>query len=201
MEDLVQEGCIALITAAERYDSSRGVKFMTYAWNVVYRACLREAPRGSIVSVPERLLQARRRVAARVASGAEDIVDMHEDVPEHLLKAAEPHIRGALPLDAPSGSGERSYGDLMRGGVLPEEVVERELVQREVRTACYRSLPERYAEVLIMRFGLNGSPPKSGKAIAAILGVSEPRVAQIVLAGIEKLRKLEPELAEFVYDI
>lgn len=70
-DDLVQEGCIALIRAAERFDANRGVKFITYAYRAIQRQMWAFANRHSgVIHVPDSAytLEANRHSAAMVKS-------------------------------------------------------------------------------------------------------------------------------------
>src|SRR4051812_40986386 len=162
--DLVQEGTVGLLRAAERFDHRRGVKFSTYAvWWI--RRSIRDAVSGSsVIRMPA---EARRHQAAVRQAEAEldrSAQRSHSDaeIAERtgLSVATVRSVRGAArvtaSLDAPIGPGAApAVTQLADHGVAdPAEAV----IAREHRgevAALVRMLPGRHREVLIRRYGLN----------------------------------------------
>lgn len=209
-EDVVQEGCVAVVRAAERFDVQKGRRFGAYARRAVLSAGMRAGcGAGAAVVLPERLCVAARRVArfretflrqhgVLPPDGAARVITKE---PLRLVALAGRHLKGPVPLDERLEGGG-SLMDIVPSNVpLPEEVVGLDMVRREVRIACYRSLPPRMAGVVVLRFGLNGGTPMLAKDIATIYGISGPRVRQIILEAFERLRRLEPGLAQLIYDL
>ena len=210
LTDLVQEGSLALIRAAEKFDLQRGERFAPYACRAIWSRCRRAmTPASCIVSLPERLRVAagklgrfraefERENGRRPSEEAEAAVTAGE--PLRLVRGAERHLRGGVFLDAPVGDG--CGLDMLRWeGKLPQEVLEREEVRRRVKEACYRRLRRRDADILVMRFGLEDGKPVLGREVAKRVGVSAPRVTQIVLQALETLRVQEPRLADLIHDL
>lgn len=230
--DLVQEGCIALMRAAERYDSRTETRFSTYASRAIWSACRRAAvPASCIVTLPERLRRAVRR--KRIAASAQPTIDVDakrideddegssgtgeaalsktsEYTPTHLVNLAERHLTSGVSLDEPVPSGITSSGSSRqptRGDTLqceqpsPEAFVTRELMREEVRTACYENLPQRLAEILVLRFGLNEQPPMPAKEIAERNGISTVRVSQIVSEARRMMRESAPQLELLMHEL
>lgn len=79
--------------------------------------------------------------------------------------------------------------------------MQQELVRRNVKRACRRHLSPRDADVLSMRFGLDDGKPVLAKEIAKRMGVSAPRITQIVLQALETLRREVPELAVHIHEL
>ena len=211
LADLVQEGCIALIRSAELYDPEKGAKFTTYAWRAVVSACRRGAtPANSIVKIPDRL----RLASAKLRKFRESYIQQFGEEPSESTQQAQTkerlalirkseNVRRGVDLDAAVGKdGQSTVMDVMvcqRSG--PEEVVAQEMMRADVRDACYRSLPKRWADVVALRYGLNDGEPVVAKEVGKSFGISEVRVGQIVLQALEKLRKLEPDLLEHIYEL
>lgn len=191
--DLVQEGAIALMRAAERFDMERlhQVKFSTYAYRAVWTAIWRGvAPASDIIRVPSRLRESLFR----------------RNAPNKLSAAQAKRLRALLQpvrLDRPVSRGQSTtLGDLLpTERPTPASAMQQECLRKEVRDACFRSLPKRWACVLSSRFGLEDETPQTIKVVAAKFGVSEPRITQIVLAAMERLRQKEPGLAKLIYDL
>lgn len=214
--DLIQEGSLALIRAAELFDTSRGERFSSYAFRAIWSRCRRAAtPASCIVSIPERL-----KVAAnKLAKFRKDYRQEHGSKPSKELEAAvspkenlervrecQQHLHGGVYLDRPlrgmKNEGATTVLDTLTSQRLaPEDVVHQELVRRRVREACDKQLSKRDADVLALKFGLDDGKPVLAKHIAELFGISAPRVTQIVLQALEKLRVNEPELALLIHDL
>lgn len=219
LTDLIQEGSLALIRAAENFDTAKGTRFAPYACRAIWSRCRRVAmPASCIVSLPERLRVAanklsRFRAEYRRQNGHNPSLHAQAALtpaePLRLVLNAEKHLHGGVFLDAPLGVSKRHSGGrdvtaldtLSSARPVPEEVVDRELVRKNVREACYKRLSSRDADILAMRFGLDDGKPVLAKDIAAQFGISAPRVTQIVLQAMEKLRVSEPELADHIHDL
>lgn len=230
--DLIQDGCIALIRAVERFNQHQGVRFSTYAARAVWSACSRTAvPVSCIVTLPERLRRAVRREDAAMADesikfGNEERetenVDVNtagksnykksqkvssEYIPDHLVRLARQHMNSGISLDEsarPAKPGDRrvTHGDLLVcPRTQPQDIVEHEMLLAEIRTACYDTLPEREADILVLRFGLNGQSPLSSKKIAELHGITPARVGQLIAAARNVLREKAPYLEQLLYKL
>lgn len=207
ISDLVSEGAIALTRAAERYDPSRGVRFITYAARAIQSACYRAAvPASCIVSIPDRLRRAVRRANKDSSHahgipypGHEQEVTNNEHAPDHLVQLARLHLSSGVSLDEPvvpssssSSAGVNNDGTgnnrqtTTRNDLLvcprsqPDVQVEQEIRRDEIRTFCYQVLPQQQADVVILRFGLHGLPPMQPKDIARAYGVTASWINQIL---------------------
>lgn len=210
--DLIQEGALSLIRAAELYDPERGFRFASYAWPVVLAGVRRAArtPPGSVVAVPERLVLAANKMRAfrarkMLETGSWPTRQQEEQqlppkVSMSSLRSAEPHLRSALLLDRPvQEADELTVMDVLASDVeAPEEFVDRDMMQTKVCEAVNKHLSPRTAEIVAAKFGLNGSQPELQRTIASRHGISSARVTQLVADGLAKIRKLEPGLVEFL---
>lgn len=231
--DLIQEGCIALTRAAERYDGRADVRFSTYASRAIWSACRRAAvPASCIVTLPERLRRAVRRKRIATSANTTDHTNFvneeendtcsenteaamasqtAEHTPVHLVRLAERHLTSGVSLDETlpartTAISERSR-QVSRGEMLsctrpsPEAFVSRELLRNEVRTACYENLPQRQAEFLVLRFGLNDQPPMPVKDIAERHGLSTVRVSQVISEARRALKQRAPQLQHLLPEL
>lgn len=206
--DLVQEGCVALIRAAELYDGRADARFSTYAARAVWSACQRVAtPTSCIVTLPERLRRAvhKMRAAEYTEDDGEGVQkltnDSQEYLPDHLVQLASQHLTSGVSLDEPMRKTEVGHGDCARSATttrgallacarpLPEDVVLEESVRHDVHAACYDVLPRREADILVLRFGLSGKQPMPAKEIATRYGVTGARISQLVTAASDTLRE------------
>lgn len=204
--DLVQEGCIALIRAAERYDGRPGVRFTTYAARAIWSACNRVAvPASCIVTLPDRLRRAARRSPVDDTSATQ--IKSAEHVPNHLVQLVRQHLTSGVSLDDTVHPTDRDDRLVTRGDMLtcprlqPNQVIEQNSVSAEIRTACYNVLFQREADIMVLRFGLNGQPPLSPKDIGALYGITSTRVNQLVAFARHSLKEKAPYLEQLLYEL
>lgn len=162
LEDLVSEGNVGLLRAAERFDADRGVRFVTYAaWWI----------RQSILAALAR---------ARKAEGGEAGAVPH--------RRPRPH----LSLQAPRGdrTGPGALDELIadESAERPDAPLGRAELRRAV-AAGLAFLPEREARVLRLYYGLDGRSPRSLAAVGRELGVSRERARQLRSRGLDLLRR------------
>lgn len=202
LSDLISEGNLGLIRAAEKFDETKGVKFISYAVWWIRQAILQAlAEQSRIVRVPlnragELHRLGRRSNALLQELGREPtIAELAEglDVPEEEIYKTLAIAAAYLSLDAPLAPGEDNnlldyLPDEQRPGPA-EEVDETEL--RASVDAALESLKEREREILRMYYGLDGGEPMTLEEIGRVLGVTRERVRQIKERALSRLRHVE----------
>lgn len=193
--DLVQEGTIGLVRAAERFDYRRQVKFSTYAVWWIRRAMLDAIAGSNVIRVPAKAsaqLAAVRRAEtelARLASDSELARRTGLSVATvHALRVA---ARVTASLDEPIGEDSTSLHERVaddRALDPTDSAIATE--NREEVSAMLRLLPERHREVLIRRYGLNHRRAQSYEEIAEWLGVGQERSRQLEREALHRLRSM-----------
>ena len=205
--DLIQEGVLGLIRAAEKFDWRRGFKFSTYATYWIRQALQRALDsRARAIRIPTTLAQLERKVA-RVERELEAQTG-RPPTDDELAAAAEIDVaelerlreapRAATSLDRPVGEeGETSLGELLPAAGTPvAEEVEISLRSEAVHRAL-EHLPEREQTVVKMRFGINGDNATPAEAVARELDISPRRVREIEARALERLAT-ERELDQLI---
>src|SRR4051812_12789480 len=201
MEDLLQEGVVGLIRAAEKYDWRRGTRFSTYAVPWIRQAISQAlANTGRLIRLPapqhlqaEKLARAERGLLERGAHPGAAALAAATGLPEAAIQRIRRADTPAASLDAPVGDGAGRLVDLVADAQEPVDVALAAARRRAVRLSVER-LEGRDRDVMRLRFGLDGGGERTLGAVGEVVGLSPERVRQLELAALEKLAE-DGELA------
>jgi len=200
LPDLINEGNIGLIKAAQRFDETRGFKFISYAvWWIRQSILQALAEQSRIVRLPLNKIGAINKINKTLSKLEQDLErePSYEEVSE-LLQMAPQDISDTmrnqsrhLSMDAPLGNAEDGGNlyDLLtnESSQNPDKLLVRESLQMEI----YRSLStltEREADVVKLFFGLSGRHSHSLEEIAEKVGLTRERVRQIKEKAVRRLK-------------
>ncbi len=206
--DLIQEGNLALTRAVESFDYRLGFRLSTYATLSIRQAVERAAERHArVVGVPihvmrqiravrrsERILQQRlNREPLLSEIAAEAGLDAHR-VAELLDYEQHP-----ISLESPLEGGQSACSELLEDTSSPyPEATIAERLQREEVESILHSLDDRLRLVLELRFGLSGHTAQPLVEVGRQLGVTPERARQLQVRALAKLRKLAPDLHDYL---
>ena len=200
LSDLINEGNLGLIKAAQRFDETRGFKFISYAvWWIRQSILQALAEQSRIVRLPLNKVGSLNKINKAFSEleqqyerepSAEELADLLEittDEVETTLGVAARHVS----MDAPFVEGEdNSLLDVLENTAMPgtdQHLEYADSLRREIERSL-GTLTDRQADVIKLYFGLGIEHPMSLEDIGEKFGLTRERVRQIKDKAINKLR-------------
>ncbi|MCI1273897.1 MAG: sigma-70 family RNA polymerase sigma factor [Clostridiaceae bacterium] len=196
--DLVQEGSIGLIKAAERFDYSRNFKFSTYATWWIKQAIIRAISNHSrSIRIPVHMFdkirkykKIKRELTFKLEREATDEeIAKAMDITEKMLYTIKKSImKTPISLETPVTDDLKVEDYIQdKDSKSPENNTQSNLLKTSIEELI-ATLPKRENQIITHRFGINGETPKTLEELGQIMGYSKERIRQLECEAIKELK-------------
>ena len=197
--DLIQEGNLGLMKAAEKYDGSKGFRFSTYATYWIRQAISRAlGDQSRTIRIPANMVE----LLSKVRRGSAELLQTlrreptEQEIADHLgidlekVQTVMDMAQATTSLDlAVDDDGETTMGDLIADSSAenPYQNMVKE-ANTQIVEAVLATLSNKEADILRMRFGIGADKPMTLEEVGQHYGVTRERIRQVENKAIRKLR-------------
>lgn len=208
--DLVQEGSLGLIKAAQKFDYSKGFKFSTYATWWIRQTIVRAiANHSKVIRIPVHMLDKIRLVKKAIYEL--NYLNFKEPTNEEIAQYLNMNIKQVemvmhtiklepMSLDTPVADNLSLEDYISDERNMPLENRTETLMLKEQISKILQELAPKEQKVIVQRFGLDGRKPKTLEELGKQMGFSKERIRQIEGIALRKLRSLNTteKLKEYI---
>ncbi|MBR1424589.1 sigma-70 family RNA polymerase sigma factor [bacterium] len=196
--DLVQEGSLGLMKAAEKFDYSKNFRFSTYATWWIKQAIVRAiANHSKVIRIPVHMADKIRKYKQAYSElyAKYDREPSEDEIADYMNLSVNKlrKIRQSLNLEPisleTSVTDDLCIGDFVEDKLCnsPDECADNDFMKSDVK-GIFCNLTERERKIVIARFGLDSEKPKTLAQIGCDLGYSKERIRQIAEDALDKIR-------------